>query len=194
MLAFDATKLRALRRDHGIALKEIAARMDLSIAQVQRLERGQRRLTVDAMLAFCDALGIDPVDLLRNRPMVPVIGVIKGESEVVPLTPNTAHEALAPHLVPDPQNLAAVRWESTGMFRAMEGHLMFFRANVDGIPEEAWGQRCILRRRNGSQRVGWLIQKDGQIHVNETFGDSEFNADIVWASPILAVIPPFLAT
>ena len=68
---------------------------------------------------------------------------------------------------------------------------MFFRVDHDGIPETAWGQRCIIRRANGSQRIGWIIQKDGQIHIDESGGDAEFNADIVWASTILAVVPPF---
>jgi hypothetical protein len=79
------------------------------------------------------------------------------------------------------------------MFSTMKDHLMFFRVDTESIPDVAWGQRCIIRRSNGSQRIGWLIGKDGQIHINESFGDAEFNADVIWASPILAVVPPFLA-
>ena len=191
-MTFDTNKLRDMRKAQGIALKELAARLGVSAAQVQRLERGQRRLTLDMFLNYCDALGVDAVDLLQERPFVPIIGIINNDSEVVPLAPNTPHEALAPHIVKDPQNLAAVRWDSSGLFSAMKDHLMFFRADVEGIPDIAWEQRCIVRRSNGTQRIGWLIGKDGQTHINETFGDAEFNADVVWASPILAVVPPFL--
>jgi transcriptional regulator with XRE-family HTH domain len=190
---FNPEKLRDMRKSQGIALKELAARLDVSAAQVQRLERGQRRLTVDMFLNYCEALGVDAVDLIQERPFVPIIGIINNELEVVPLEPNTPHEAMAPRIISDPHNLAAVRWSSSGMFSTMKDHLMFFRVDTESIPDVAWGQRCIIRRSNGSQRIGWLIGKDGQIHINESFGDAEFNADVIWASPILAVVPPFLA-
>jgi len=192
-MKFDPQKLRDARKAQGIALKELAARIETSPAQVQRLERGQRRLTLDMFLTYCDALGVDPVDMLQERPMVPVIGIINNELEVVPLAPNTPHEAMAPRIISDPENLAAVRWASSGMFSTMKDHLMFFRIDTEGIPDVAWGQRCIIRHSNGSQRIGWLIGKDGQIHIDESFGDAEFNADVIWASPVLAVVPPFLA-
>ena len=192
-MKFDPQRLRDARKARGVALKELAARVETSTAQIQRLERGQRRLTLDMFLAYCEALGVDAVDLLQERPLVPVIGIINNDLEVVPLAPNTPHEALAPRIISDPHNLAAVRWASSGAFSTMKDHLMYFRVDYEEIPDIAWDQRCIIRRSDGTQRIGWLKNRDGQIHIDETLGDAEFNADVIWASPVLAVVPPFVS-
>ena len=98
-MPFDPGRLREARKLRGVALKQLAARLDISTAQVQRLERGERRLTLDMFMSYCEALGLDAVDLLQARPSVPVIGVINRDLEVVPLAPNTPHETLAPRIV-----------------------------------------------------------------------------------------------
>jgi transcriptional regulator with XRE-family HTH domain len=189
---FDPGKLRSLRKEQGVALKEVAARMDMSVAQIQRLETGHRRLNIDTMIQYCDVLGVDVVELLRERPMVPIIGVLNNDSEVLPLKANTKHEARAPYIVPDPHRLSAIRWEAKGQFSAINGHIMFFYADLSGIPERSWGHRNIIRRANGTHRAGWLVKEDGKIHIDDTHGELELDVDVDWASPILAVVPPFL--
>jgi transcriptional regulator with XRE-family HTH domain len=90
-MKFDPQKLRDLRKARGVALKELAARIETSPAQIQRLERGQRHLTLDMFLTYCEALGVDAVDLLQERPLVPVIGIINNDLEVVPLIAKGRH-------------------------------------------------------------------------------------------------------
>lgn len=179
-----------MRKSRGLALKEVAARLDMSVAQVQRLETGRRRLNVDTLMLYCDVLDIDIIDLLRERPRVPVIGNINSDSEILPLKANTAHEALAPHIVRDPHRLSAVRWDAAGQFGPINGHLMFFYADLSGIPDLAWNNRCIIRRANGTHRTGWLMRDDEGIYVDDTHGQIERDIDVDWASPVLAVIPP----
>jgi hypothetical protein len=69
---------------------------------------------------------------------------------------------------------------------------MFFYADLSGIPDLAWNNRCIIRRTNGTHRTGWLMRDDGGIYVDDTHGQIERDIDVDWASPVLAVIPPFL--
>ena len=190
----DSGRLRLLRKERGFALKEIAARMDMSVAQIQRLETGHRRLNVDTLTRYCEALGIDVIELLRERPMVPIIGVLNQNSEVLPLRANTSYEARAPYIVPDPHRLAAIRWEADGRFSAINGHLMFFYADLKGIPDQSWGNRNIIRRADGTHRAGWLIKEGSKIHIDDTHGELEHDVAVDWASPILAVVPPFIAT
>jgi len=191
-MEFDPVKLRSMRKTKGIALKEVAAQMDMSVAQIQRIETGHRRLNVDTLIKYCDVLGVDVVELLRERPMIPIIGVLNQHSELLPLKANTKHQARAPFVVPDPHRLAAVRWETEGQFSPINGHLMLFYADITGIPELSWGHRNIIRRKDGTHRAGWLINENGKIHVDDTHGRIEYDIDVDWASPIIAVVPPFL--
>ncbi len=191
-MQLSAEKLRAARKQKGLTLKQIAGTMEVSIPQVQRLENGQRRLTLDALEAYCSAVGINLIDFIREPVMVPIIGIINEEAEVLPLTPNTPYETRAPHIVPDPERLAAIRWEPRGNIARMSGHLAFFYAHLEGIPDHAWGQRCMIRRSDGTERMGWPVQEGGQTHIDDFNGPPEFNVEIASASPILAVMPPFL--
>ncbi|MFN3231091.1 MAG: helix-turn-helix domain-containing protein [Alphaproteobacteria bacterium] len=185
-------KLRAARKQKGLTLKQIAGAMEVSIPQVQRLENGQRRMTLDALEAYCQAVGIDLIDLIREPVMVPIIGIINENAEVLPLTPNTPYETRAPYIVPDPERLSAIRWEPRSRIVRMSGHLAFFYSDIEGVPEHAWAQRCMIRRGNGTERMGWPVREGGQTHIDDFNGPPEFNVEIASASPILAVIPPFL--
>ena len=190
MTKFDPAVLAALRKDRGLTLTSMAKKLQQSPAQIHRLENGQRRVTVDLLLRYCDALGIEIGQLFEKDLMVPIIGVINAEYEVLPLPPNTPYQTRAPRLVPDPERLAAIRWEPAKRFSQMHGHLCFFYADVEGIPDAAWNQRCVIRRRNGTQRTGWPVREGDQMHIDNTGGAVEFNVDIAWASPILAVFAP----
>lgn len=192
MTNFDPGRLRELRQQSGLSMAAIARKLNVSPAQVHRLEKGQRRITVDMLLQYCDALGVDISRLFAAEITVPIIAVADAEYEVLPLPPNTEYLTRAPNIVPDPHRLAAVRWEPTGRIARMFGHLLFFYADTQGVPDEAWGHRCVIRREQGTQRLGWPIRDGDRTHIDGTEGKVEFNADIVWASPILAVVPPFL--
>ena len=74
----------------------------------------------------------------------------------------------------------------------MHGHYMFYYAHDDGVPEHAWSSRCLLLLEDGRQRIGWPIQDGASAHIDNHEGRTEFNVELIWASPILAVVPPFL--
>ena len=189
---FDPGRLKELRKERGMTQRAVGEKLGVSTAQVHRLEQGLRRITIDKLIAYCDAVGIGIEGLFNQRTMVPIVGVINAESQVLALPPNTPHEAPVPNLVADPQRLVALRWNAIGKIGVMHNHLMYFYKDVKGIPEDAWGQRCFIRRKDGTARVGWPILNDGQIHVDDTTISAEFNIKIDSASPILAVVTPYL--
>lgn len=184
--------LRDARKRRGLTLKELGEKLGVTAPQIQRVEQGKRRISLEMLERYCDALELDPIDVIRGEVQVPIIGVIDADSNVLPLTPNTSYTTRAPNIVPHPERLSAVRWEATGQFTPMHGHLMFFYADVGGIPEDAWSRRCVIRRENGTLRIGWPIKEGGQTHIDDVTGRVEFNAKIEWASPALAVIAPQL--
>ena len=189
---FNPETLREIRLRKGMSMAQLARRTGTSPAQIQRLETGKRRLTIDMLLQMCDALDTDIRQLFTQTAMVPITGIVTTVSEVLPLPPNSEYQTPAPNIVPDPKRLAAVRYEPEGRVGPMLGHLLFFYADINGVPDFIWGQRCIVRRSDGTLRLGWPLREGDGVHINDTVAQAEFNVRLTWASPILAVIPPFL--
>ena len=64
------TSLRTLRLARGLSLDQLAEAAGTTAQQIGRLERGDRRMTVDWMVRLSGPLGCDPKDLLG--PVAPV--------------------------------------------------------------------------------------------------------------------------
>lgn len=188
---FKPAELRRLRLQKELSAAWVARRMDISSAQVHRLENGDRRLTVDALISYCEALNVDPSRLLRRNTWVPITGVIDSEFEINPLPPNTADRALAPPLADDMSNLAGVRWAASRRFAPMRGHVAFYRRHEEGVPDMAWDKRCVVMRADSSQCLGWIVKRGDSVHVDSGDGPVEFDVAVTWASPILCVMAPW---
>jgi hypothetical protein len=146
------------------------------------------------LFQFCEALNSSPADLFEFSGSVPVTGIVDDSYEVLPLTPSSPKQVVSPRLVQDMQNVAALGWEPKNRLMPMHGHYMFYYAHNDGVPEHAWGNRCLLLLQDGRQRVGWPIRDAESFHIDNHEGRTEFNVELIWASPILAVVPPFLVS
>lgn len=192
MNTFDPARLRSARLRAGLTIAEMAKRLNVSAAQVHRLETGQRRLTVDALLEICSALRVEITQLFSPSHTVPVLGVIDSTYEILPLPANTATMTYAPSIVPDMENVAAVRWEPHRRFSHMFGHIMLFYSNRNAVGDDCWNQRCLLRRETGTQRIGWPVMREGIVHIDGVEGVTEFSVKLDWGSPILAVVSPVL--
>ena len=194
MEKFEPTQLKRLRLQQGLTITALAERLGTSTTQVHRLENGLRRLTVTMLFEFCEALNSSPADLFEFSGGVPVTGIVDDAYEVLPLTPSSPKQVVSPRLVQDMQNVAALGWEPKNQLMPMRGHYMFYYAHDDGVPEHAWGNRCLLLLQDGRQRVGWPIRDAESFHIDNHEGRTEFNVELIWASPILAVVPPFLVS
>lgn len=189
-MLIDTEKLKSTRKSAKLTLKQVASALNSSVPKVHRLESGIGRTDLDFLEKYCQVLGLDLYSLLKQEAEVPIIGIVDEHSEVLPLTPNTPHTTPAPLAVPQPQRLAAVRWEAKGPINLISGHLLFFYSDVEGVHPKAWGNRAIIRREDGTQRIGWPFLEAGQIHIRDAGIAAEFNVQISWASPIIAVISP----
>jgi DNA-binding XRE family transcriptional regulator len=191
-MKFDTGKLRQLRKIQGKSINDIAQAMHTSETQVYRLENGQRRLTVDAMQGYCAALNINPAQLFDIFTQVPITGYLDDQYAVSPILSGDKAFITCFPLVPDMDNTAALVWQSTGRFQPMSGHVYFYYAHREGIRESSWGQRSLLQLADGTRRIGWPVEEKGAVHIDSHESRAEFNVDLIWASPILAVAPPFL--
>lgn len=188
---FDPGALRAIRKNKGVTAVALARRMGTSPAQLHRLERGQRRLTVDALLAYCAALEINPGSLLEATVTVPVTGIIDSDFEVQPPPGNGDLTTVAPPLSADMSSVFALRWAASRRFQPMRDHLVFYRQlSTEAVPEIAWNKRCLVVRADGSRCLGWPIRDDARAHIDVGNGPVEFSVQIAWAAPVIAVMPP----
>lgn len=191
MFRFDPEQLRSLRTRKKITATELARRMAISPAQVHRLEKGDRRLTVDSLIDYCDALEVSVGQLFTPNVWVPVTGVIDSDFEIQPTPPNTPDKTLAPPLTGDMSKVAALRWAASRRFEPMRDHIVYFSRHEEGVPDYAWNKRCLVMRQDGSQCLGWPIEQNNSVHIDVGDGPVEFNVEITWASPVIAVMPPF---
>jgi len=60
-------RLRILRKKNGLTMKELADNMGTSQQQIDRLEKGQRKLTVDWLERFTEAFNCDVYEILPDN-------------------------------------------------------------------------------------------------------------------------------
>ena len=61
-----ARLLAQARREAGLSQQEVAERMDKPQTFVSRCERGARRMDVIEFFEFAEAIGVDPLHLLKK--------------------------------------------------------------------------------------------------------------------------------
>ena len=82
--------------------------------------------------------------------------------------------------------------EALGDITMMNGHLAFYYRHDKGVLENCWGNRSLVVRDDNTQCVGWPLKDGEATHIENTGKRTEFNVDIVWASPIIGVMAPFM--
>lgn len=192
MEKFQPYRLTELRRFRSVSAAELARRLKVSVAQVHRLEKGERRLTVDMLMAYCDALELEVSQLFSRSTRISITGVVGTDYEVMPTPPDSIHQISLPPIIPDITRVAGLRWEPGGQISRMFGHVLLYYAHDQGIGENAWNNRCLIVRDDGTQCVGWPVNENDTIHIDNPEGRTQFSVGIRWASPILAVLPPFV--
>jgi ribosome-binding protein aMBF1 (putative translation factor) len=70
-LRFIAANTRKLRLLRGMTQEGLAEMADLDLRFIQRIERGSTNLSVGALIALSDALGVRPANLFRAAKLTP---------------------------------------------------------------------------------------------------------------------------
>ena len=171
-MKFDPEKLKELRVQKGVSVAEMAEKLGVSVQQAHRLEKGERRLTVDMLIAFCNELDVNVGHIFSQPAEVPITGIINELYEVLACPPNSPHMVRVPALVPDNTNLAAIRWQASGHISRISGQLAFYYSHHNGIPDNAWGNRsgwCDAYRKPGRANA---IHCRGHLGIADSCGCS----------------------
>lgn len=67
------------REDKGLTQQQLADRMGTSDVTISRWETGKRRPDMDAQAAIAEALGIEPIDLLRHPAQQSADALLRGQ-------------------------------------------------------------------------------------------------------------------
>ena len=57
-------KIRDIRKGRGISQRDLARALGMAQSTLSRIERGERRVSVDRLIAIARALGVSPADML----------------------------------------------------------------------------------------------------------------------------------
>jgi transcriptional regulator with XRE-family HTH domain len=58
--------LRAVREAHGLGLREVARRAEIDPAHLSRVERGERMLSLEALVRLARVLGLNELERLTT--------------------------------------------------------------------------------------------------------------------------------
>lgn len=129
-----ASRLQKLRKGRGLSLAKAAGLADTSPQQIERLEKGQRRLTEDWARRLARAYGVAPQDVLASADSVSVPVAVLVASAFAPERPEEfdlpePHRWVqAPAGLDDPEECFAAAVEDDSADRLYpKGSLLFVR-------------------------------------------------------------------
>jgi transcriptional regulator with XRE-family HTH domain len=187
-----ANNLRALRDGRGWSQDEAAAAFGTTRNQYAKLEGGARRLSDKWIKRASEAYGIDPGEVVTDRPAsVPVAGYVGAGSEAhfYSDAQGPLDEAPAPEDV-TPQTVAVeVRGDSLGPF--FHGWLVYFDDVRSPVTADLLGRLCVVGLHDDRVLVKKLLRGRvaGTFDLHGQFGEPVYGAEVAWAAPVKSVVP-----
>lgn len=177
-------RLRDLRLAHGLTQQRLAEKMGTSAAQIQRLESGSRRLTIEWLSRLSDAMDCDPSELVRKTSNVPIIGHFAIEGEISWADPmrETPESAEAPPGI-DPRHTAALR--TIGIL-SRYCSLLYFVRNPEGRTSDCINRLSVVRLTDGRSYVRVMAKgvERGKWTLHSIFAPPIEDVEISWAAPV----------
>lgn len=157
-------------------------------SQINKLEKGQRELTIAWMKRLARALGCEPQDLVGYT--VPLVGHVGAGARIV----NDGDPQLgsAIDVVPNPplggSGLIALRVTGDSMYpRYDDGDLIYARREHNSIDKDCLQRECIVKLRNGEIYLKKLHKgpQPGRYILRAHNAPDIEDAEIDWALPVL---------
>lgn len=173
--------IRAFRQSRGLTMQQLADACATSKSQIDKLEKGQRRLTTEWMVRLSKPLGCDPRDLLAGPfalsgthtnaqsaadEMLPVMGTVRaGKKQTLQLTQTPIDKTPRPYFLAHTQDAYAFHMCENNMqpmYRPRQ--LLFINPHKAPMPETG----IVILRTDGSLQIAeYLDRKKDGIEIRE---------------------------
>ncbi len=179
-------RIREVRKALGLTLEEVAQRIGTTNQQVHRLEKEQRRLTVEWLERLASAFNCDPTDLLPDWVASPIniIGSAGPNGQVTIFQRERGETEPPPRQMGE---LVAITVRGDALLpRYGDGDLIFYRPAQNDQKDVFLGNECVeavldgrifLRKvLEGSRRLLFTLVAPNAVEMT--------NASVQWAEPV----------
>lgn len=195
-------RIKRARESRGWSQPELASAVGVSQATVSRWESG-KAAPEDAHMNRLARITNTPAAYLKygadsgiGLPTVSVVGYVGAGEAVIAVDDHAMGSAL--ETVPAPpgkedQELVAVRIRGNSMRPLRDGWIVYYGRDQEGIEPECLNQVCVVRLVDGTTLIKELRRgfTPGRFTlVSWSAGtDPIEDAAVVWASPVVAIVP-----
>lgn len=150
--------IRKIRKAKKLTLEEVAERAKASVPQVQKLEKGERRLTVDWAQRLAKALETTAAEIMGievgiSSALIPIVARVGAGAAVFSYDDHAKGAGLDMVECPpnmNPKKTVALEVVGDSMEPLMsEGFLLFYEDRIFGVPDEHLGKICVVQVHDG---------------------------------------------
>jgi transcriptional regulator with XRE-family HTH domain len=190
-------RIREIRKSKGLTIEELAEETGLSVSYTGRLEKGERRLSVDLLDRFAKALDVSAQDLLPSSPskasnVVAVMGRIGAGAEISPeeeqIPPEGLYEIETPFPLPDDAIAFEVHGESMWP-RYDDGDIIIcYRQGI--VADEVLGWEAAVKTATGQRYLKRVLRgaDAGTFDLESHNAPPIRSVQLVWVAAIQSVI------
>jgi len=179
--------LKKLREAANWTHAEAAERMNVSRSQFIKLERGERRMTLDYIKSAARAFGVHENQII-DAAAIPVIGYATTNSKI-----EFSESPLAE--VPPPEGATektvGIKIDTNSIGEVLKGWIAFFEDVKERPSPDMLNKLCVVWLSDGSIYLKKLTQgtKAGYYKLEAQFDPPIYDASVDFASPIEALRP-----
>lgn len=193
MLPIMGNKLKSLREERGWTHEKAAEEMGVSRSQFIKLERGERRLTIQYINQAAKAFGIRPADIIEDMDdnTVPLMGYIGAGSEIMPDMEQVPPEGLDQIHIPFPlpEDMIALEVKGDSMLPVYkDGHVLIVYAEQKKPIAAFYGEDAAVRTTDGRRFLKTIV-KGSPITLMSFNAAPIENVGLEWVGEIFAVLP-----
>lgn len=186
-------KLKALREERGWTHEKAAEEMGVSRSQFIKLERGERRLTIQYINQAAKAFSVRPSDVIEDMEdnTVPLMGYIGAGAEILPemeqVPPEGLDQVHVPFPLPDDMIALEVRGDSM-LPVYKDGHVVIVYAEQKKPITSFYGEDAAVRTTDGRRFLKTIVKGSPVTLMSFNAAPIE-NVALEWVGEIFAVLP-----
>ncbi len=183
--------IKKIRESRGYSQEQLADRIGTTFQKISKLERGERKLSLQWMMDISKALGCSISDLISEPALVKLVGYVGAGAEIFPVD-ISGDEIIDEVDVPpgiSPDQVVAVKVRGDSMYPAYrEGDILYYHRKCD-YDESYLRRECIVKVKDGAAYVKILTRgsKVGTFTLTSYNSPPIEDVQIEWACKILWV-------